>query len=161
MLKFAKMIDQVIYVVLRVIIILSFVTMVLLVGAQVYVRFFTTSSLTWSEELARYLMAYMIFFSAVLVAREKGHISIKDAVSKLPKVGAKIVSVISLVLQMVFFGIVIWGAWKLFPTAAMRGSPANGIPMHLVYLCVPISCGLMLLYCIRDLAGLFAKGETK
>ena len=71
MLKFAKMIDQVIYVVLRVIIILSFVTMVLLVGAQVYVRFFTTSSLTWSEELARYLMAYMIFFSAVLVRKRK------------------------------------------------------------------------------------------
>lgn len=161
MLKLIKRIDKAISVFFKIFVVSSFVLMVLLIAAQVYVRFFTTRSFTWSEELARYFMAYMVFFSAVLIAREKKHISFDNIVSKLPEPGKKIVLSISLTLQMVFFCIVMWGAWKLLPTAAMRGSPAIGIPMNFVYLCVPISCSLMLLYCIRDLVGLFMKGENK
>lgn len=161
MLKLIKKADQVISVLIKIFVITSFILMVMLIAAQVYVRFCTTSSLTWSEELARYFMVYMVFFSAILVAREKKHITINNLVSKLPELGAKIVLSISYVLQMIFFCIVIWGAWRLFSTAAMRGSPAIGIPMNIVYLCVPISCIMMLLYCIRDFAELFSKEKNK
>lgn len=161
MYKLFKKTDQALYVALKAITIFSFIAMVLMVTAQVYARFFTNSSLTWSEELSRYFMAYMIFFSAVLVARDKGHIRIDDFVSRLPAGTAKIVNAFSILLQMMFFCIVIWGSWRFFPTASMRTSPANGIPMHLIYLCVPIACGLMFLYCIRDLVELFTKEEAK
>jgi len=155
-----KKMDHIVYTIFRIVTVAFFIAMVLLVAAQVYTRFFTKNSLTWSEELSRYFMAYMIFLSVVLVAREKGHLCIDHLVAALPPVIAKIVITISLLLQILFFTIVIWGAFKLYPTAAVRVSPANAIPMPLVYFCVPLACGMMILYCIRDLAELYLAKEV-
>ena len=159
MLTILTKIDSILFTIIKAIVIVLYMAMVVLIAAQVYTRFLTTSSLTWSEELARFTLAYTVFLSAVLVTRIKGHICIDDAVRRLPESARRVVLCISSILQIIFFAIVLWGAFRMFPTAALRVSPALSIPMPVVYFCVPLSCLMMLVYNIRDLVELLAKKE--
>ena len=151
--------DRILYSLLRGVVISLFIAIVILILAQVYTRFFTVKSLTWSEELSRFCLVYLVFFSAVLVTRRKGHLWIENLVSSLPAAAAKVVTLVSVTLQILFFCLVIWGAAKFFPTASMRLSPANAIPMNVVYLCVPVSCVFCIFYSIRDIVEILAKGR--
>ncbi len=160
MLEVLNKLDKLLYFILKTLVVTLFIAMVVLIAAQVYTRFFTNNSLTWSEELARYTMVYMVFLSAVLVARQKGHICIDDVVRRLSLKGRTAVLCVSSLLQIVFFLTVVWGAYRLLPTASLRTSPAIGIPIPIVYFCVPLSCAMMLVYTVRDLVQLFTGKEN-
>ena len=153
--KLLDTIDKIIFSIMKAVVFLLFVFIVVLILAQVYTRFLTTNSLTWSEELSRFALVFMVFFAAVLVTRQKGHLLINNLVSILPAPAAKVVLAISAILQIVFFILVIWGAHRFFPTAAMRVSPALSIPMPFLYICVPIFSVLCIFYNIRDLVEIF------
>ena len=155
LIKIFEKIDNVLISFFKVIIVILFIGMIVLILAQVYTRFFTTHSLTWSEELSRYALVYLVFLSAIILARQKGHLSIENLVNILPVPVARVVRVISILLQILFFVFVIWGAFRLFPIASMRVSPANSIPMTIIYFCVPLFCSLGILYAIRDLVRIF------
>lgn len=148
---FLKKADNILVKVLNLCTTLPFLGLVILVFCQVWTRFMTDSSLTWSEELSRYLMCYMIFFGAIHVAREKNHIRIENLTGKLTGIPRKVIAVISGVLQIVFLGIVTYGYFAFMPIAATRVSATNHIPMTFVYLCVPISCAFMAIYFLRDI----------
>lgn len=128
----------------------AFSLMTCLVAAQVFVRFFTDGSLTWSEELSRYTMVYMIFFGMILLCRDKGHVCIPNLVEALPTLPRKIVSLISNLIQLAFFVTMVHGSVKMFPIAAMRMSAVLKIPMHWVYMCIPVTGVLMAVYILRD-----------
>ncbi len=161
MIKILKYIDQIYGIILKALAVTLFLAMVVLVAAQVYTRFFTQNSLTWSEELSRYMMVYMVFISATLVARDKGHIRIENFVSKLKGTAHKSVVVLSILIQIAFLVIVLVGYVRFVPTAMMRISPTNHIPMAAVYFCVPLASGSILLYLIRDLVNAFTAKEGK
>ncbi len=149
--KFIQTADSVLEKILNWLTVLPFMAMVVLVLCQVYTRFFTNNSLTWSEELSRYLMVYMVFFAAILVTREKRHIRIENLTGRLHGVPRKVVAVVAGLIQLAFLVIVIVGYFKFAPTAAMRTSATNHIPMTFVYMCVPISCFFMAVYFLRDI----------
>ena len=157
--KLFEMLDKILYSFLKVIIVILFAVIVILILAQVYTRFFTTNSLTWSEELSRYALVYLVFFAAVLVTRQKGHLLIDNLVNVLPAAAARLVKAISSLLQIVFFILVIWGSFRFFPTAATRFSPALAIPMPMIYFCIPMFSVLCIFYNIRDIVELFTKKE--
>ena len=159
MLKLLKKADTVLGKVVNVIAITAFSMMVLLIIAQVYTRFFTSQSLTWSEELARYLFVYVIFFSAILVSRDKKHIAIDNLTLALHGVPLKIVLTVSKLIQIAFFVVVLIGAAKFMPTAMLRTGSTIRIPMTAVYICIPVSCAIMALYTLRDLIEALIKKE--
>ena len=158
--KILKTADKILDKILSWLAILPFAGMVILVFAQVYTRFLTTSSLTWSEELSRYLMVYMVFCAAILVARDKTHIRIENVTERLTGTAGKVVAVAAGVIELAFLAIVIYGYITFFPTAAMRTSATNHIPMTLVYLCIPISCFFIGIYFIRDIIAALMKKDT-
>ena len=157
--KILKTADRILEKILSWLAILPFAGMVVLVFAQVYTRFLTTSSLTWSEELSRYLMVYMVC-AAILVARDKTHIRIENVTERLTGTAAKVVAVVAGVIELAFLAIVVYGYIVFFPTAAMRASATNHIPMTLVYLCIPISCFFIAIYFVRDIVAALMKKDT-
>lgn len=159
MIKILKSIDKAYGIILKTLAVTLFLSMVALVACQVYTRFFTENSLTWSEELSRYMMVYMVFISATLVARDKGHIRIENFVGKLKGSVHKAVVILSILIQIAFLVIVVVGYIRFMPTAMMRLSPTNHIPMAAVYFCVPLASGSILLYLIRDLVQVFSAKE--
>lgn len=141
--------------------VVSFLTMIVLVTAQVFSRYCLGYSMAWGEEISRYLLVWTVFFGTILVYEEHGHVWIANLVDALPRIPQKIVLLISYLIQFVFFMAVLWGSYIYLPTAQLRTSPVNLLPMNLVYMCVPIAAFCMEIFCIRDIVKLFAGRDQK
>jgi len=158
-------IEAVIKRVIETLVFLLFAAMVVLVFAQVYTRFFTTKSLTWSEELSRFLMIWMVYLASVLAYDSGIHIVV-DSVVNLLKGRAKIAAaLVTNALMLLFVGLVLKGAISFLPKTALQRSPANGIVMAYVYVAIPVSMALIGLVTIRKITeavgALLKKEATK
>ena len=58
--------------------IVGFVGMTLIIFLQVIFRYFLLQSLSWSEEIARYLFIWLTFLGASVVARSRSHITVES-----------------------------------------------------------------------------------
>jgi TRAP-type C4-dicarboxylate transport system permease small subunit len=137
--------------ILSAVIFITFSALVVLVTMQIYVRFFTTSSLTWSEELSTYIMIWMVLMASILVFRNKGHIWVENVIDILPAMVKPLVLAVSNVFVLVFYVIIIWGAITLLPTVHSQLSSACKIPMSYLYFAMPFSMVLTIFYIVRHI----------
>jgi TRAP-type C4-dicarboxylate transport system permease small subunit len=114
-------------------------------GLQVFTRYVLGNPLSWTEEVARHLFIWMVFFGASAAIRDGTHVSIDLLVSRLPKGLHAAVTAVNALLILFFLGNVLyWGIkavdrmWSL-PTATLE------IPIGLVYVVLPISAVLMMI----------------
>mgnify|MGYP003608844836 FL=1 len=63
--------------------IVGFVAMTLVIFLQVIFRYFLLQSLSWSEEVARYLFVWLTFLGASVVARSRSHITVESVVNRI------------------------------------------------------------------------------
>ncbi|BCV23561.1 TRAP transporter small permease [Gelria sp. Kuro-4] len=136
-----------------------FTGMVVLVFAQVYTRFLTNHSLTWSEELSRFLMIWMVFLASYLAFKQKSHIMVDNLVKALPGPWASAVQAAAHLAMVLFLVVLLWGAYAVLPTTALQKSPANNIVMAYVYAAIPVSALLTLLEVMRNLCAILGKGR--
>ena len=136
---------------LEALVILSFAMMVILVFAQVVTRYLTDNSLTWSEELSRFIMVWMVYLASVLTYNAQQHIVVDALISQLRGLAKTIVLLINKLAVMVFIVFVIIGASQFLPTTAIQKSPANNIVMAHVYIVIPISLFCIGILNLRDI----------
>ena len=127
-------------------------SLVLIMFIQVFFRYVLNNSLSWSEELAKYLFVWMTFLGAALCLRDKAHIGVDYFVSLLPGHFRHAVERFNLLVITVFSGVVaVTGfAWVV----RIRGTetPALGWPLNTVfYGALPVGSVLMVFYGIRRL----------
>lgn len=124
--------------------------MVLSIGAQVFMRKFINSSISWSEELARYCFIWLVFIGISYATKHSKHI----IVNILPiKRLEKVFSFISLGTFFIFTIIVIIYGWKITNMLVTSGqiTPALRIPMSYVYLAAPIGMALTTIRLMQNL----------
>ena len=127
----------------------------LLVVAQVVMRYVFNSPLTWSEELAVYVMVWMTFAGSVICMRDKEHVDVTVLVDHLPKGLQKLALLFSRLMSVLFLLVVIYYGFEFVLENRSVVSVANHINMALVYSIIPLSCLGMLYYVIRSIV----KGE--
>lgn len=103
---------------------------------QVIARYLLRSSLAWSEELARFLFIWMTFIAAYIGARQGKHIGIEALQAALPRVPSMALKILANLLCTVFFFIVAYYTLQAWPKLMRQVSPALGIPIAYVYLCM-------------------------
>ncbi|MDV2685244.1 TRAP transporter small permease [Alkalihalophilus lindianensis] len=135
------------------------VVMVAVIAAQVFMRHVMESSLSWSEELARYCFIWLVYLGISYGVKKQRHIKV-DVVLLLLKGKAKIALAMFANLLFLSFAIfvIIYGydiAQRLL--AFGQTSPALHIPMGLVYMATPIGMGLT---AIRLIQQLIKQGKT-
>lgn len=143
--------DKLLLKLLNAVVFFSFAMLLILVSAQVYVRMFTTNSLTWSEELSTFIMIWMVLLASVLVFRDKGHIWVENVTDGLSGQLRSIALATSNFASLVFLMLVIYGAFTLLPTVHSQLSPACKIPMSYIYFSVPLSFAITCVYAVRDI----------
>ena len=126
----------------------SFMVSVALVFVQVVMRRVFNNSLSWSEELARYLYVWQTWLGVSYAARNGTHLRITMLKDRLP---AKVQQVLEVFVTLVWLGFgifVIYQGMGVVNTISSFGqkSSALKIPMQLCYLSVPVG---MFLMCIR------------
>jgi len=144
-----------------VILVALLVAMTVVVFLQVIYRYFLAQPLSWSEELARYFFVWICLLGTALSVQKRGHFGMELFYKMLPQTGRRSLRfVISLLMGAVILIILIHGFF-LTQDAAGQRSPATGIPMSWIYICLPLGGGLMAIHlltvCFKDA---LAESET-
>lgn len=128
------------------------VILIVIVALQVFFRYVLSSSLGWSEELARFLFIWVVFLGAEMTLRNKAHIAFDSLFQKLQGLGRLLLSLLINGIIIVFAIILFVSGMELFQSVD-RPSSALRIPMNYVYVIVPISMGLMIINTLFDVIG--------
>jgi len=110
-------------------------TMTLLIFVQVIMRYVVRNSLTWSEELARYLFIWLIYFGISYGAKIRKHIKIEAFLGLWPKSIRKYIPIVGDILFLGFSVFITVTATTLVQKQLALGqtSPALRIPMAIIY----------------------------
>ncbi len=134
----------------EILMIILLIGMTVIMGIQVFSRYILGVSLSWSEELTRYLFIWSAFLSVSLCTRKCISIKIDQFIKIFPKRGEAAFKVLNLVISLLFFLYLIpYAAYYLKTTIASgQVSPAIGIPMYWVQAAPLVSfslCGIRLI----------------
>lgn len=118
----------------EIILVFLLAAMAVIMGIQVFCRYALSMSLTWSEELTRYLFIWAGFLSVSYCTKKCISIKIEQFVALFPKRGKALFKVVNHTIELALFLYLIPFAWKYFYSAIETGqvSPALGIPMYYV-----------------------------
>lgn len=116
--------------------ILSFIlwAMVVVMGVQVVARYIFNSSLSWSEELLRYLFIWLAFIGMSYCVKKGSHMRIDIVEQLVPSVKSTLI-VIGDLCFLIFAAYMIGPGFSAIEKLKDSGqtSPAAGIPMYIVY----------------------------
>ncbi len=109
--------------------------MSIVIGFQVIMRYVFQNSLVWSEELARYMFIWLIYFAVSYTARREKHIRIDAAINLYPKKIRPYIEILSELIVLAFSIFIAVTAVTVFNKITWSGqlSPAIRIPMQYVY----------------------------
>ena len=109
--------------------------MTLIIFIQVIARYVLRSSLSWSEELARYLFIWIIYLGISYGCKLMKHIKIDACMSLFPKKARPYVELIGILIFLAFAVYVAVTGFNLTmkQIPLNRKSPAMGLPMQYVY----------------------------
>lgn len=137
----------------------GFFSLIILVFSQFLSRYVFDYSLSWSQELSRYILIWLAWISVSFTIREKRHIRVETIKELLPIKGQVIIEIIVLILWSFFaiFLAVLGTEIVLDTQIGGQGSPMIGIPMWIVYLILPLAGVLMLVRLIQQFVFIFKK----
>lgn len=121
--------------------------LLVIMTAAIFLQIITRTldySLSWTEELARYCMIWLVFIGLSFAVAKKSHIKIEAINVWLDKKEKKYLSLISDVIFFVFACVILFESTQLVMNLYLLGqtSPALGLPMWLVYLAGPVGFAL-------------------
>ncbi|WP_028306422.1 TRAP transporter small permease [Desulfitibacter alkalitolerans] len=126
-------------------------SMLTIIFTQVVFRYVFQNSISWSEELGRYIFVWMTFFGAVLALRRRSHVSLDSLINQFPPWLFKAIKVFGYILMIVFAAVLFYNSFTMLQLGARQLSAAMQIPMKYVYYALPISTALLVLYLFRNL----------
>ena len=108
-------------------------------------RYLFNSPIQWAEELSRYSFIWLVFLGAAICTKRKRHIAIDSLHLILPRRVRLLlltlidVAIIGLMVVIIYYSWVLIGS-ATHPTAELK------VPQYMVYLVVPLSASLILIY---------------
>lgn len=135
--------------------------MTVIMGCQVFWRYALKASLTWSEELTRYLFIWSAFLSIGLCVRKKLGLRVDMLVSALPKAVSTVFAIVALLLELALFVYLLPFAWRIMEIAVSTGrlAPATQIPMWMMQAAPIVGFALAAIRIVQRLVGEF-RGEV-
>ena len=131
-----------------------FMTMIVVIFMQITFRavasidhpfFANVPALPWTEELARYAMAYLVFVGASVTAKEGAHVGITALPNALPPRAERYLRTAALLIAFAFSLIVLNISLDILQQMMGTGqiSPVLAVPMWTIFLALPIGSALM------------------
>lgn len=140
----------------EVVLVASLAITVTIIFVQVVMRRAFNNSLTWSEELARYMFIWQIWLGISIGFREKAHIRVEIVLDKLKGTSRVLFEKIISVVLIVFLGFLASKGFELVKVLMANGSvsPSLAIPLWIIYLSLPFSCAVSVVRLCLDLVGI-------
>ena len=132
-------------------------TLLLCVGIiflQVIMRYIFNNSLSWSEELCKYLFVWMIWLGTSLSAREHGHIAIDLLKDKARGRGKYYMNIAVNVIWLMMCLFLLFNGITVVEGLILRNRTASALPwvkVWVVYLAIPVSQGVLSIRIMLDI----------
>lgn len=131
--------------------------MTVLVFLQVVMRYVFSNSLSWSEEIARYIFLWLSWIGASYAVKERSHFRVEMFANAIKGKARKYYELAILLIWFVFSLFLTWYGTQLILFLIENGqiSAATEINMAIPYASVPVGCGLMCVRLIIEIYKLF------
>lgn len=100
---------------------------------QVFTRYVLNSPLSWTEEIARLLMVWLTFTSAVFVAGRREHLAVDVVVNALPTRWGRYIYGFATVASAVAAAVLAVGGFTMTVLVLKLSLPASSLPSGLLY----------------------------
>ncbi len=119
--------------------------MTILVFIQVMMRYLFNNSLSWSEELARFIFLWLSWIGASYAVKERSHFRVEMFANMVKGKNRKSFEILVLFVWFIFSVVMTYYGTQLilFLSETGQNSAAMEIPMSWAYASVPVGCGLM------------------
>lgn len=142
-----RLVDRILKLVLTALVIVLTVSVFL----QVLIRFVFKFPLPWTEEVSRIAFVYVIFLGATIAVRTNAHLNVDFLLVALPVSLARALKLVGTALVATFLAAVTWQGIAFVRATGVQVTPVMQIPFRHLYLVLPLTGGLMLLYLVANL----------
>ena len=140
---------------LEVICVAIFVFITIIGTYQIVTRYVFNAPSTVSEELLTYSFTWLAVLSAALVFGKRDHMRMSYVADKFTGFKALIMGIASEVLVMVFSGaVMVYGGIAITKLTMTQVTASLGVSMAIIYVVVPISGVLIMIYNVLNIAHL-------
>lgn len=148
----ARLIERIIDMML----LMALAVMVVSICWQVFGRYVLNHAPGWTEETARFLMAWITMLGSAMVIRRDGHVAVTFVAESLPPAARAVVGWLRDALIVIMSGALVWYGWQFAVIGARRESAALEISMFWPHLAIPVGGALIALLLALRRAGLVA-----
>lgn len=122
------------------------IAMFALVFTNVVTRYGFGFSLSWSEEIARFLMIWVTFLGAGLALREGRHVALELVQDRLPEAQRRLLRTALAGLILVFLGVLVVLGAQFVAFGWNKVTLATQMPRGIPYLAIPIGASMFALH---------------
>lgn len=140
-------------------VIVMMAVMCALTFGQALGRYALGFSITWSEEMSRFLMVWVSMLGGAVAARRHLHVGFESLTNALPRRARTGVQVLGVVIALAIFAVMAWYGVVLAAFNMGQLSAALQWPMGIPYAAVPVGAVLLVLFLLEDLGRLLT-GEA-
>lgn len=142
--------------------IVVFAIMVCLVTFQVFVRYVFNNPNPYTEALSQYLFVWLVLICGAYVFGSREHMNITAVTSKFSEKGQTIIAIVTEIISMLFgASVMAYGGWVKAMQQMVQTDPALGIPKGVIYLAIPVSGVLIVIYTLFNVIALSRKLMNK
>lgn len=125
--------------------------MAALVLMQVTSRYLLHQSLSYTEELVRYLFVWSVFLGISAGVRRQEHLQVRFVLDRLPPVTRRVFETVTWLMMAGFFALVGRHGWDVVQLQATTGqtTAALGMPAWWLGASVPVGSALVILRCME------------
>ena len=137
---------------------------VVIVTAEVTLRYLFSHSMIFTEELSRYLMVWIVFLGSALAIRDGSHIRIQILVNRLGPRMQQTVKLAAQALMIAFLIFITVEGLKILPRQLQQACITIDISLFYFYLAIPVGSVLMIIFIlpvIRQTLGGKSPAEAK
>lgn len=129
---------------------------------QVISRYFLNNPSSVTGEFLRFSLIWFSMLAGAYVVGKKGHIAITFLSDRLKDENKKrLLDIVTQVSFILFSAVMIFGGVKAVSLTMAQISPSLSLPMGYVYLSLPVSGVLILLYCLANLIDLYDSSKNQ
>ena len=129
-----------------------FAALVLILAAEIIGRALFSFSFIWSQEIAKYLFAWIVFIGSGAAFAKGGHLAVDVLLNKFPVKLKFALSLIFYLMMLLFLAVIL--KTGLDYSALNYSKPlysTSATNLGVIYLGLPIGCGIMILNILREL----------
>ena len=118
-----------------------FWSLAFIVFLQFFTRYVLNDSLSWTEEIARYGLMWVVFIGGAMVTRRNTHIAV-ELLSNVMKPGPLRAALLALVdfIKLAFLGLLAFVSWTITERMHFQRMTVFDLPMSYVYAGVAVGC---------------------